>query len=253
MSSDLPQKLNSPPPGADADFETRLRWLLAGRSATPWAKRLGLGGGSIKRLTSDGGKPSADALVRIMRTENVSLRWLLDGEGPPFHVTRTGSEDETLQELEDEAADDGWRVALLQGANADALLLFQPVEMDVKGAPLRYVSVRVIAGPVGDAVRERLLQLGVRLAAVANLSPETMAALYAGRLGTWQLLGNGKGGLVSLAERGSLRAAVGEPQAMGYGAMPPLARLWPVMTDVERTALNLLLGPFLREVDSRRR
>ena len=242
------------PPAAETDFKTRLAYVLGGRKSTPWAQRLGIKGGTIVRMTNEGIPPTYETLVKILRTENVSLSWLLDGKGAPFHVLRTDSDLDTLMALDEELNDPGWKVAWLHGEAFHALVLFQPAVITNNHDTLEYVAISVISGPVGVAVKEKLRAMEMRLATSAAVDDSTLMSLHAGLLGTWHLLGDGvrQGGVVDLARSPQLpkletrdfrRAAERDPPE--YSGMPPVHRVWNLMTAAEREALKIVLAPFL--------
>ena len=241
------------PPTDLTTFLGRLNWLLAGRKLTPWATQLGMSGSTIARL-GEGVPPKHESLVKILRTENVSLSWLLDGKGAPFHVLRTDSDLDTLMALDEELNDPGWKVAWLHGEIQHALVLFQPAVIENSRDSLDYIAISVISGPVGAAVKDKLRAMEMRLATSAAVNDNTLALLHAGLLGTRHLLGDGlqPGGLVDLARapqlpkretRDFLRLTERDPPE--YSGMPPVHRVWNLMTAAEREALKIVLAPFL--------
>lgn len=66
-------------------FNDRLEFVLDGRKLTPWGKSLGLSN-SVLGVMSQGTAPGPDHLKVIASAENVSLNFLLTGEGSPFVV-----------------------------------------------------------------------------------------------------------------------------------------------------------------------
>lgn len=241
-------------PPSEGSFAERLAWLLQGRKPTTWARELGMGGGTVSKLSGpDASPPAADNLVRICRAENVSLSWLLDGKGEPFHVTRTCSLEETLQVLDDELQDPGWKVVQVYDGHGAALVLHQQVQVEAAGEkPYQYTAVNLIVGPFGQSVFHLLEERRIS-PRYAIVSQEALREIHAGRVGTWRLFGGEKvRGLIDLQTPAVLALMVAEPPRPSYGEYPPIMTLWPRMTDEERNALRILLTPFLEQIDRRK-
>ncbi len=64
-------------------FASRLEMVLAGRTPTTWCRCLGILPNMMTRM-KQGHIPGHEVLTRIMRAENVSLSWLMEGVGQPF-------------------------------------------------------------------------------------------------------------------------------------------------------------------------
>lgn len=68
-----------------SSFLERLKLLSAGRTFNAWFKQIGWAPGDITRI-NQGGLPGAEKLSLLATIENVSLTWLLTGEGTPYVV-----------------------------------------------------------------------------------------------------------------------------------------------------------------------
>lgn len=66
-------------------FNDRLEIVLDGRKVTPWGKSLGLSN-SVLGVMTQGTAPGPDHLKIIANAENVSINYLLTGDGCPFVV-----------------------------------------------------------------------------------------------------------------------------------------------------------------------
>lgn len=242
------------PTGPSSTFSARIRYLVGGRKVTPWAAELGISTGTrAEMLKGEGRPPSPDALARVMRVEGVSLSWLLGANVPPYLVNRPADDVETAARLRDLLTDEaGWRLVLLTDGDRGALLLHQPAEIELKNGPRSYTATEVIAGPIG----ERTLQVaGERLGKVMQVRTDTLQEIYAGRIGTYGLVGDERHrGLVDIASDYTLdsstvqhlRVAESLPVSRDVPRpLAPLARWWPLLTDGERDAITTLLDPML--------
>lgn len=248
----------------NGSFADRLRWVLGPRKATAWAKRLQIPAGTRDRMLRAGGiPPTYESLTKIMRTEHVSLNWLLGGEGAPFLLARTASDAETAELLRQHLQEEAWRVHLVIDEHCAALVLHQPAELGAGDASIRYQAIEILAGPVGPAAFDVLQALRYgRIDGVTRLEADEMADLYAGRIGTFALIGDEKfDGLIGPGiDRGVDVSAAIEDLGARHVAdgglevpdpIQPLARWWPLLEPGEREALQTLLDPFLAHVASR--
>lgn len=251
-------------------FAERIRFLVADRAVTRWAEFLGIPAGTRSRmLKGEGIPPTYETLARIMRVEGVSLSWLLGADVAPYMVWRTLSDAETagrlFQVLEDEP---DWKIELLTDGERAAVVLHQPAEIDHKSIAIPYVTVEVVAGPFGEeSIRQVIKANGGFVQQICRVTSAVMRDIYAGMLGTYQLVGDAKRrGLVDIAKDGvvdieknldnlsrhRLRVAESLPP---YGEIPkpiaPLARWWPLLSDAERNAITTLLDPVLENAARR--
>ena len=144
-----------------------------------------------------------------------------------------------------------------------ALVLHQPAELGAGDASIRYQAIEILAGPVGPAAFDVLQALRYgRIDGVTRLEADEMADLYAGRIGTFALIGDEKfDGLIGPGiDRGVDVSAAIEDLGARHVAdgglevpdpIQPLARWWPLLEPGEREALQTLLDPFLAHVASR--
>ncbi len=248
-----------PPNGGP--FSKRLEWLLAGRKVTPWAQSLGMSGSTIARLTAgEGTPPSPDALVRILHAEAVSLSWLLAGVGEPFHVVRPESDAAAGELLAAELEDPGWNVSLVSDAKRNAIVLFQITETEHGKRHIRAMTSVVIACVVGENTSAVIANHAGRVVNVRQVSHAVMHTIHAGYMGTWRLVSDPDGVVrpskemttnESLALMGSAQPANDivrrvEDRSLDFGPdVPPLVRLWPLLSYADREALRRVMIPFL--------
>lgn len=155
--------------------------------------------GTISRLF-EGRIPTADTLTAICRAENCSLSWLLDGKGAPYLVGHCDSDEECAERLDDLLAENGWSVYLLTDGERHALALVQPGQFDVKGRPVDYAILEMLAGPFGNRVAIQLsgcITSGTPVSHV-RLPAEHMTRVCRGEVGTHELLQR-EGGLLRFA------------------------------------------------------
>ena len=259
MSTSKNHYFDFPAPGAGGTFADRLEWMLDGRKLTPWAKGIGMGGGSIDAMRGPGGRPpSHEYLTRIRHVENVSISWLLGARVPPFLRIVTNTDAETAEALTAHLQDEAWSVALFTDGEATAWLLHQEGALDNEKGEIRYRIITVIVGPSGAETARTLANHGHRvLQHIQQLSAEQLRAIGRGQVGTWRFFGDDKTpGLwnQSTATTGMTlddampgeRLAVGEPPPVPYNAMPAPARaivdVWQQLPQDRRSALELVVA-----------
>jgi len=72
------------PPGVRVkrrSIKTRLMQLMGSRSQHSWARELGVPQQNISRYLMGTASPHVDFLIHLGKRENVSLNWLVLGEG----------------------------------------------------------------------------------------------------------------------------------------------------------------------------
>lgn len=184
----------------------KIQLILADRRPYPWGEALGFHKGTVAKMVKQGSPPGPEFLSIISRVENVSITWLLTGEGSPFMATVFASDAEAEYLLDMHLTDEpGWDLYLIGCAGEHAIVLAQPGEITLKERqPISYTIVEVLVGAIGPRTLHRaaehpqLWQL--------DLPPETFQALRAGQLGTYALFGSGQGegaasGLLTAAKR----------------------------------------------------
>lgn len=214
-------------------------------------------GESIRAMAAGEGRPpSYEFLVRMMRTENASLSWLLGARVAPFLRSTATSDADTAQILDAHLSDECWSVALLTEGMAAVWVLHQPAAIEYTNGVTHYRATAIIAGPSGDATAALLARYGhATLPHVQQIQPAAMHALTSGYVGTYHLFGDERTrGLIdsSSARHGlSLHDAlsgnarhVAESAAL-YQVMPQPAReivdAWDTLPADRRRALELVV------------
>lgn len=167
-------------------FARRLSTVLAGRRLAPWALRLGLGRAALDAMRA-GRMPARAALQRICRAEGIRWRWLVDGQGPPYTVARSGSDEATAIALETMLdSDPAWRRFLVTDGHSSMVVLTQPAVLEQPSCP--YTIVAVLGGEVGArtiaalGARGRYREVGVDW--------RTLESIRNARLGPYALVGD---------------------------------------------------------------
>jgi hypothetical protein len=172
----------------DKDFLSKLRYLSAQRDITPWLKSLKFSDGLIGKVLK-GQEPGADLLRALARTERVSLRWLEDGRGAPYLVSRMTNDEEAIEYLDELLAED-WDRLILATADDErfAVILDQPGEYRLKEKWIKYHIVEVVAGNIS---LETLRWLAKRHKGLwmLRLTPDDMDRLSRGYMGNIELFG----------------------------------------------------------------
>jgi hypothetical protein len=256
-------KVTDPMELATDSFSDRLRKVISGRKIAPWADFMRIAPATRSRMLKDDGiPPTYETLARIMRVENASISWLLGGNTAPYLVYRPSDEEsagEAMAQLLEEEA--GWQIHLLVSGMRTAWLLVQPAELDHPKGVIHYWAIALIAGPVGATTLAAIDQWrGGIVQGVHTLPEETMADLYEGHLGTWQLVGqphDPTAGLVDARSNQNVNLTSAPPAQLRvadgaiHEPLQPLNDWWPLLADAERSALMTLLDPFLDNVRQR--
>lgn len=168
----------------------RLAVVLNGRKKYPWGERIGLGRNAIQALSS-GRMPTAEKLLPIVRADNVSLSWLLDGRGDPFLVSHDESAEQLAHHLRDLLDEEDWTVHLVTSPTRAVFVLTQPGQYQVGQRWIDYTIVEIVAGPLGPAVVEALAEAlpGDQILHVQT-DTETVDRLAGGWMGNRELLGD---------------------------------------------------------------
>ncbi len=183
------------------EFKQRLDWVMAGRKVTPWAKNIGLTSGTMSRL-SKGEAPGVEILTAIMRTENVNISWLIDGQGLPFIVDTHYDEPGFLTMLRMHDADSPYTVHLCVNPDLNlAVFVFtQPASYQHKSKTIEYHQLEIVVGPYSDHLRNLLANGQLFRQCTLNhfqLDDLEFRSLVRGQFGTFRLLGTDeKKGLV---------------------------------------------------------
>lgn len=175
-------------------FAERLKFILAGRLKHRWGEAMGIPKGVVTTMFRDV-VPRASTLAAIQHAENARVDWLLTGHGAPFLVEtypRSGDELRRLaQGLHDEPQ--AWTVAVVHDGAAAAAVLTQPGGFENDDVAIKHTIVEVLAGPAsGPELAECARHAPHAHLRYLRIDPEQLAALCAGQMGTWALLGDDK-------------------------------------------------------------
>lgn len=126
----------------------RLKWLLAGRSPWKWGERVLLSAGAIGRMLK-GSLPDPEKLVPAMRVENLSLNWLVDGQGAPYVVAMPSSDREASTWIHEQMNDSAAHLLLVYCAEGFTPVIHSRVEVMVPNVgTYEYEASTIIGGNV---------------------------------------------------------------------------------------------------------
>lgn len=149
---------------------------------------LGFTQGTVNRLKK-GQAPGGELLRALARTERVSLRWLEEGRGSPYSVSRVVDDAEAQELLAAHLDDEDWDVLM---ATADdehfAVILHQPGQYGYKEKMIDYRIVEVIAGGLTLATVNWLMKRS-RANWLLRLNEDEMSRLSTGYMGNMELFG----------------------------------------------------------------
>jgi len=172
----------------------RLLKLKASRSILEWEREAGIARGNLRRAIK-GDSLSEENIRKLVRTENVSVDWLLEGRGTPYYIVKLNSDAEIADALQvyfdDEAA--RWAVTIIRCKSADvplAIALTMPIER--KGPDdtdfIKESALELITGPIGPLSSHILCRSGWNKVSGLALDDEIVADICNGKLGTYALL-----------------------------------------------------------------
>jgi hypothetical protein len=168
-------------------LEDRLEWLLNGRKIHKWGANIGLTKTVITRL-NQGIFPGADKLRPVVRAENVSLTWLLEGKGDKYLVNHCWSDIDCYECLQ-AYYDEKWKTHLLVDGFNISIVLTQPGSYDIEGVTYLYTMVEVITGPINDKTLSLIAQQNNdNNTFFVETSVADMQFLFKGNVGSYGLL-----------------------------------------------------------------
>jgi len=132
-------------------FIARLHRVIGDRKPYPWGSSVGLTRGAIHRLLR-GQLPDPERLLPLVRTEGLSLSWLLTGQGTPYvvHVPATDAQGADLvrQLAEEMEAPSAWLIANREAPGSVVAILSEHVsKAPAEGDPYEYEHAELIGGP----------------------------------------------------------------------------------------------------------
>lgn len=243
-------------------FSARLEWVLDGRPPYPWGSAIGLSQGTVRTMTLDAGiPPKQEGLLRIMRSENVSLRWLLAGQGQPFMASVYTQDAHAAEDLEDLFSGTGepWRMLILDCGDRWALGVHRPESVTDSKGEFQFMRLEVLTGALGEACLGLLREQRKPLWR-ATISYDEFCALERGHLGTWKVVGVGnpqslfrramaQDSPFGLAGLGKQRAATGVQEGRAaYGDEEALlVSGWRTLSEEERKIMRHFLAPLFQQ------
>ena len=188
-------------------FEDRLNFALGSRKPTPWGKRIGLNSATTSGLFS-GKQPGSEILSLIMRSENLSISWLLQGKGAPFLVDKAHSANQLNAQLAIIFEEHWENIYIANSPNGLTVVVVKQGQFDFKGTWINYPIIEVLSGPANEQTLEFLRDrskkgttnntLPVPMAYQIKLTENDSEKLSRGQIGTYILLGDDKkGGILS--------------------------------------------------------
>ena len=121
--------------------------MLCGRKIHKWGREIGLSRGILNNLNK-GKLPNADKLWPIVRAENLSITWLLEGRGSRYLVNHCLSDEDCYEQLS-AFYEEAWTTYVLFDGFGVSLVLTQPGAYEIDGVTYLYTVMEVITGPVG--------------------------------------------------------------------------------------------------------
>ncbi|MDH4228824.1 MAG: hypothetical protein OEW11_03640 [Nitrospirota bacterium] len=178
-------------PSQQAALGGRIAQIMAGRPPRQWAVSMGLSERQIGALLH-GRAPSADALSALARVENISLSWLLYGQGAPFVVEAPDTDLACAALLRRHLTDDSrwWSVNLINSGESWCVALTQPGHLlQSAGGWVDFTVVAVLAGSLGPLTLAEVRR-AIPGGAVFSLetTPDILTRLRTGHLGNSELL-----------------------------------------------------------------
>ncbi len=174
-------------------FRLRAVRILGGRRPHTWGNLLGLSSGAVQRLIRHGFVPGWKGLWKLVRVENVSLTWLIDGIGPPYLVHSSVTDlhaSRLVRKLLEEF--DDWRITLLPGRVLSAIVLDADRLLDTgENKPLAYRHVVIIGGATGPLALTAAIEARERYRVnLAELEDSALLLISAGEVGPFALFGD---------------------------------------------------------------
>lgn len=149
---------------------------------------LGFTQGTVNRLKK-GQAPGGELLRALARTERVSLRWLEEGRGSPYSVSRVVDDAEGQALLAAHLEEEDWDVLMATDDDERfAVILHQPGQYGYKEKMIDYRIVEVIAGGLTLATVNWLMQRS-RGNWLLRLTEDEMTRLSTGHMGNMELFG----------------------------------------------------------------
>jgi transcriptional regulator with XRE-family HTH domain len=172
----------------DKSFLSRLKEVQGNRYKYKFGEGLGLKSGTIDRIFR-GHEPGPDILKAIALFENVSLNWLLTGQGTPYVIHCAQTDGETARWLDQFLNEHpmAWTVYRVTDGDRTVLVLYRPDQYPMKDDCVDYSRVEIIPGPLGPIALRKLAGTPVASLREVRTDPETLARLAQGEIGAYEL------------------------------------------------------------------
>lgn len=213
-------------------FLARLQRVLGGRKPYPWAAANGLSRGAIGRLLK-GELPDPEKLLPVIRSEGLSLSWLMTGQGTPYllHVPATDAQAaELIAHLCLEMGEPSALIVLNAEDPRQIVVVLSEIvrKQPADGEPYEYRHAEVVGGPACSSLAAT---------AAARAAGGIEQRNFAGA--DWRRLASG---YMSLHELWSMPTAtayrVSELQPSMVAEAGPLA--WGALSDQEQRLVHAL-------------
>lgn len=174
------------------EYLERLDFLLNDRKKYSWGDQIGLNRGVIASMFDRGVVPKRETLLAIRRAENASPDWIASGDGRPYIVHRTISDEECAEEIRPYLEDEAWSVVLVTDHAALHVVLHQPAQHQMhpkEGDPfwVDYTLMEVFC-PAGRLTLDVVRELARGPISLINLHAGLMRRIATGEVGTYRLL-----------------------------------------------------------------
>lgn len=169
------------------NFKERIEFVLQGRKLIPWSKSLELSKGTAERIM-EGQIPDPEILSLIMKIENVSVTWLLEGIGRPFLRTSQFTSGGYARYLKEWLERGGKQAYVITDKNETAIILVQPAEHEYKGKCIPYSAIKVTRGDIGDE-EKNIINCYPEIY-LKQVNKEEFEQVKNGELGSFKLLGD---------------------------------------------------------------
>lgn len=211
--------------------------VLNGRKLTPTMTALGWAASTCSKVMNSGHVPGPDYLVQFAKAENVSLSWLLYGEGSPYVVAWHPSDDSAADVFQQLLSDEPyWQGTLVVHGNRMAVVLDQEAVSEFRDNQYHYHAIEIHTGRLGSRSLDVLDAHGIGY--VIKFNREQMDRLISGYMGTYELFT----GPEPLARWGDESVRVVEDIGQYHVENDDLVRLIEDMEPAERTHLLQFLA-----------
>ena len=169
----------------------RLDFVSAGRAFYPWLIGVGATKNTIGVNIDKNIPPSENLLAALSHCENVSPRWLMDGEGAPYIINDCIDDESCASLLAEYLEDETWSAYLLSDGVDTTIVLTSPCSFQrPRASDIHYTAVEVLPNAGQQAMS--FTQYTASQLFTVELSTHDLKAISTGQLGTYALLGDKK-------------------------------------------------------------